>query len=414
MVVDYEKLKIYRSLCGCKRDRDQPQFTMDDPEPDVQYPRVDEPEPETVQYPNVDEPTIDEPYDYTKFYKDSIDTNDRNNPFSPDPDLKQIFPFSENGPTPQYMGTPSKPPDATIPPGIVPPPIDDPDPPTPPPPPINPPPTTQCPSLHPDATIPGKMSQADTVRAITAATNAKGFRHDPDGIPWIQRSWWIPWDGTPINPCTSTKEQLMAFIFPKPGGVHTMRGLRERFYEVKPFADNSNPTVSEIENWNIEVIRHFRRLLGFNQTTHPVYNNKCTYLRAAWSEERARTNYWTSKYPGTIESSSGPCSNPYSSNRHCGGGFILNPIDQIPYKCPPTMEDCTASGGAEGIQTINTDIPWAVKMGRIIGTFLNTDGIGAHTGPFIGREYFGSAWFIDGKSTEFRGKWTGKLNPTCP
>jgi hypothetical protein len=260
------------------------------------------------------------------------------------------------------------------------------------------------------------MSQADTVRAITAYVNSKNYRHDPDGIPWIPRSSWIPWDGvTTINPCTSTKAQLMAFIFPPPGGINTMRGLRERFYEVNPYADNSNPTVAEIENWNIEIIRHFRRLLGFNQTTHPVYNNKCLYLRAAWSEERARTNYWSTKYPnGTLDGSSGPCTIPFSTNAHCGGGFILNAEDQTPYLCPIDMAPCTATTGAEGIININTDIPWSIKISRIIGGFLNTDGIGSHTGPFIGREYFGSAWYMNGGNTTFRGKWSGKLNATCP
>jgi hypothetical protein len=281
-----------------------------------------------------------------------------------------------------------------------------------------PPPPSQCPNFHPDHSIPNKMSQADTVRAITAYVNSKGFRHDPDGIPWIPRGNWIPWDGvTTYNPCTSTKAQLMAGIFPPPGGVNTMRVLRERFYQVNPFADTANPTVAEIENWNIEVIRHFRRLLGFSQATHPVRNDKCTYLKAAWAEERCRTNYWSASYPGTQDGAAGPCTQPVSSNCHCGASFLLDPVDQVPYLCPPTMAACTQTPGAEGISNHNTDIPWSVKMSRIIGMYLAADGIGNHTGPFVGRSLFGSAWYINPTkpgSLVVRTKWSGNLAPTCP
>ena len=196
-----------------------------------------------------------------------------------------------------------------------------------------------------------------------------------------------------------------------------MRGLRERFYEVNPYQNNSNPTVAEIENWNIEIIRHFRKLLGFNQTTHPVSNLKCTYLTAAWAEERARSNYWTSTYPGTVESAYGPCTVPFSPNKHCGSSFVPSPTDQAPYLCPSDMAVCTDNGGAEGVQQINTDIPWSIKLGRIIATWLNNEGLSGHTGPYVGREYFGSAWYVNVgnvANTGYRGKWDGKLNPTCP
>jgi hypothetical protein len=426
--VDRKRLAAYRLLCKpCKK------FIIEDEE--------EEPDPS-----GIDGEDRNDPFDLgtpgpkpTATPTPGIDGEDRNDPFDlgtpgpkptatppippipapiPEPIPKKLideFPMDQDIPGPTFLGTPNPIPDVDIPPNIVDPPIDDPPPIDPPPPPPPPVPPSVCPSMHPTHTsVPGGKSQAQQVNDITAYVNNKGFRHDPDGIPWIPRSSWVAWDGiTTINPCTSTTAQIKAFVFPPPGGVHTMRGLRERFYEVNPFKDNQNPTVAEIEDWNIEIIRHFRRLLGFNQTTHPVYNHKCTYLRAAWSEERARSNHWTATYPGTLDSAAGPCTIPFSSNAHCGGGFILTPADQAPYLCPANMAACTAQGGAEGIQSINTDIPWSIKIGRIIGTFLNSDGIGAHTGPFIGREYFGSAWYMTGGSTVFRGKWTGTLNSTC-
>lgn len=331
-----------------------------------------------------------------------------------DPDLKTIFPYDEPpGSVVTFQSNPPLPKDIIDNTPIPPNPPDDPPDIVPLPPP--PPPSSLCPQYHPSNTVPGIKSQFDIVNDITAYVNTKGFRHDPDGIPWIPRNHWVPWDGvTTVNPCSATKEQIQRHVFPM--GINTMRGLREVFYSINPFRDNSNPTVSEIENWNIEVIRHFRKLLGYSEVTHPVSNHKCTYLKAAWSEERFRTTHWTSLYPGRQDSSSGPCTIPISSNAHCGGGFMLNASDQTPYLCPPTMAPCGNSSGAEGVSNHNTDIPWSVKLNRIIGSYLNSDGIGAHTGPFVGREYFGTAWYVppgQPGSLSVRTKWSGKNNFVC-
>lgn len=423
---DRKRLRDFRAICRpCKRILVDPvdevdETTEDPPSTVVSDPPNTDPPNTTVTQSDPD-PTDPNKIDSGDRFDDKfVDPNDVPTPppttFVEDPKLTltEQFPFPQQTPGPTFLGDTPQPPTVTTPPIIVPPPPDDPDPTTQPP---NPPPTTACPSFHPTHTsVPGGKSQSQQVQDQTNFVNSKGFRHDPDGIPWIPRSSWVPWDGvTTINPCTSTKAQLMAFIFPPPGGVNTMRGIRERFYEVNPYADNRNPTVAEIENWNIEMIRHFRKLLGFNQTTHPVSNHKCTYLRAAWSEERARSNYWSGAYPtGVLDGNTGPCTVPFSSNAHCGGGFILNPSDQTPYLCPANMAACTATGGAEGVANVNSDIPWVIKLQRIMGQWLNSDGIGSHTGPFIGREYFGSAWYMNGGNTTFRGKWSGTLNPTCP
>lgn len=409
---DKRKLEAFRVLCREQCQVADPSIwpTWDLPPNQIPQPPPDPPVSEPIVLPG----PIYDPFVPVKFDED-ISGFPRNTPFGTDPKdtLKTDFPYVAPPGSSNFLSGNFPPIDAPVPIDI---PIDPPDDPPdviPPPPP--PPPSSECPSFHPDATIPGKMSQADTVRAITSYVNGKGFRHDPDGIPWMSPGQWSSWDGvTTINPC-STKAQLMAFIFPPPGGINSMRGLRDLFYQVKPFADNQNPTVAEIENWNIEVIRHFRKLLGFSQATHPVSNHKCTYLKAAWAEERARTDYWTSAYPGTLDSGAGPCTTPYSSNAHCGASFLPNPTDQIPYLCPANMTACGTSSSAEGVSNHNTDIPWAIKMSRIIGNYLNSDGIGAHTGPFVGREYFGSAWYMNGGSLTVRTKWSGNLAPTgCP
>lgn len=57
----------------------------------------------------------------------------------------------------------------------------------------------------------------------------------------------------------------MAFIFPK--GVNTMKGLRERFYEVNPFTDKANPTVAEIE---FGILKSFGISVDFSDSTKPL------------------------------------------------------------------------------------------------------------------------------------------------
>lgn len=395
-----------------------PQYEyVDEPSDNIEYQPYESPD-NPYYPPDTNRSIAKSPIEYQPYPQtdDLLDSDGRYNPYYTEKPLKEQFPFQTMGKGSSFLGSNVPPPDTSIPPDTAPNPPDDPTPGPPPPPP--PPPPASCPNYHPDHSIPGKMSQADTVRAITAYVNSKGYRHDPDGIPWLSPGSWVPWDGvTTYNPCTLTKSQLLAGIFPPPGGVNTMRGLRELFYQINPFADNQNPTVAEIERWNVEVIRHFRRLLGFNESTHPVSNDKCTYLKAAWAEERLRTNYWSGSYPGTQDGAAGPCTQPLSSNAHCGGGFVLNPTDQTPYLCPADMAPCGGTTGAEGLANHNTDIPWGIRMSRIIGTYLAQDGIGGHTGPFVGRPLFGSAWNINPSnpaSLTVRTKWNGPLVPTCP
>jgi hypothetical protein len=56
---------------------------------------------------------------------------------------------------------------------------------------------------------------------------------------------------------------------------------------------------------------------------------------------------------------------------------------------------------------------WVELLVRV----LASDGIGGHTGPFVGRELFGSAWYQDVGNPAImvaRTKWSGNFAPTCP
>jgi hypothetical protein len=229
---------------------------------------------------------------------------------------------------------------------------------------------------------------------------------DPDGIMWLGGSaGWTNavWDGVPKNPCTMTKAQLCAYAFPS---SNTMRGLREKFYEINPFSDVTNPTAAEIDRWNVEVIRHFRSLFGI---TTPIEADRCLYLRAQWATERKHSTYWDAAYPGTFNSAYGPCVG--GSNAHCGSTFIPSEADQAPYL--DGLPVCGSTAGAEGVFGTNANIPWSIKLARIMASVICTEGMTGHAGPFFGRTKMGLAWHVAGAGVTLRAKWGGDLVSPC-
>lgn len=242
---------------------------------------------------------------------------------------------------------------------------------------------------------------ADCINAATLLSQAveSVTSQDPDGIGWITPAQWSAavWDGIPIDPCTHTTAELCAFVFPNP---NTMRGLRERFYEVNPFADNTAPTSAEIDAWNVEIVRHLRALFGI---TTPVTPDRCLYVRAQWSHERKFTTIWDTLYPVGI---CGP-----GSTEHCGANFVPDCSDQIPYLSGGAC--CASLVGTEGLMNVDTDIPWSIKLTRVIASWLCSEGISAHLGPFLGREKVGMSFHCFGGVMSFRGKWGGTLTPPC-
>jgi len=171
--------------------------------------------------------------------------------------------------------------------------------------------------------------------------------------------------------------------------------LRQRFYEVNPYADVTNPTVAEIDYWNIEVIRHFRRLIGI---TVPINPDPCLFLKAQWAQEHAVSTVWDAVSGFTCTGSTNP---------HCGDGFIPTCEDQAPYLPQyPGLTCCGAGAGSGGIASTNTDIPWSIKLVRIIkGWWCSGD---AHGGPFLVRTRAGIAFYNSGGGGQVvRFKWGG-------
>ena len=217
---------------------------------------------------------------------------------------------------------------------------------------------------------------------------------DPDGILWLSPGW-STWDGIPYDTTGKTNAEIHAWLFP--GDTNKLRGLRDYFYSINPFADNTAPTVAEIDQWNISVVRYFRQLIG---NTTPVGGSRCLFLRAQWSEEKRWSTVWDSPpYTDTCAGSSDP---------HCGAAFVPNASDQLPY-LNPGDSTCSFGAGAEGLSTVNTNLPWSIKLTRVVGNWILAEGLFGHAGPFFSRECCGFCWHVykfNPATSGFRGKWS--------
>lgn len=247
---------------------------------------------------------------------------------------------------------------------------------------------------------------------------------DPDNITWLDPSHWSnsTWDGIPLSdPQSKTAAELCSFL--RPSSVYVIKGLREKFYSLNPFNDVTNPTVEEIEYWNLEVIKHIRALLG---NTTPINYNARLFLEATWASERKHTEIWDTKYPnGVPGASSGPCwlsGNPVdTAGGHCGASFFPNQSDRSNYiSNAPYLEDFTKYpelenytlrySQAEGVTNINANLPWSIKLGFVITNWICSEGLSGHAGPYVGfpnaREEIGiSWWYSGGSNVSFRGKF---------
>lgn len=286
-------------------------------------------------------------------------------------------------------------------------------------------------------------SQTAISQAVPSVTS-----QDPDGIGWISQANWDAtyWDGVPFDvsayladPSQTNLAEICDFIRPVSGNGYVIKGLRQHFYNINPFSDNANPTPSEIAAWNIEVIRHFRALLG-NPT--PIEGDARLYLECRWAFERSHTQYWDSKYPDTVtcgqasdESCLGKAPGPCFDNGgnkvdlsagHCGDAFFPDVSDRAPYiAAAPYNNDTTTYPELEGYNSrasltggnngANADLPWSIKLAFIISGWICTEGLSGHPGPYVGfggdaRTKFGCAWWwsvdnLSGNGVSYKAKW---------
>lgn len=316
---------------------------------------------------------------------------------------------------------------------------DDPDEPGDPDPPTDPPVTTD-----PEFTRTAEPTPSQIIATNTAYSQsfASIDSQDPDGINW--QTNWPPWNGVPFNPIGKTKEQICAFITAGTGSMYVTRGLRTLFYSINPFQDNTNPTYDELVIWHTHVINHFRDLFG---QTIKVTPSARLMLEARWADERKFTQAWDTDYPDSftcgdqnniscLGQHKGPCWNnglpvDYATG-HCGESHFPNAVHRAPYiagapynnnftKYPELQNYTLRHSLATGINLVNGNIPWSIKLAAHITQFICTEGLSDHAGPFVGvneedgilgnpHTEFGISWWPLpnhplGNSMQMRGKW---------
>lgn len=258
-------------------------------------------------------------------------------------------------------------------------------------------------------------NQANWASFATKPLASGNTAHDPDSVSWISRDAWAAakWDGTIYNPSQMSPTAFANAICPS---VDQVRGIREVFYAHKPFADNTNPTKAEVDEWHRIAINHVRALVGYTSADRQVQKDQCLFARALWGDERKFTTQWDAKYPGTLGSAEGPCQG--SGNAHCGASFIPDLIDQAPY-LPAGHPGCGVQQGAEGVFSgPKSNIPWSIKWSRGFCNTLIAEGFwGGHVGPWFHREKFGLSFWDNepgnnNNNAILRAKWTGKLMPS--
>lgn len=181
---------------------------------------------------------------------------------------------------------------------------------------------------------------------------------------------------------------------------------------MNPFADNANPTVAEIEAWNVHVIQHYRNLLGIST---PIENNRRLYLLAFFSDMRKFTTHWDANYPGDLGSAYGPCVGMKPFNAHCGATFAPNCTDQAPYLMPGETCVTWSGGGAEGVFGGNLNWPWSIQLVRVLYNIVVGEGIYGHGGPFVSRPLVGFSYKkCNSKTFAVRVKWSGTNISPCP
>lgn len=297
-----------------------------------------------------------------------------------------------------------------------------------------PPPTPAVGNQYtPDFTSGGSMTEAEMIDGITAASQAADyiFSQDPDGHSQITPTMWAnaKWDGVAIDPTAMTQADLCTWIKPVQEESHlVIRGIRDLFYEVRPFVDDSNPTPREIDLWNIEVVRHFRRMFGI---ATPVNLDARLDLEARWASERKYTQDWDGLYPldcGGGTTKGGPCGPCFdggtpvdTAGGHCGAAFWPDSGDRAAYiSADPYLDNTTdypelagytvRRANAEGVSATGVEVPWSLKLASIIANWICAEGYSGHPGPYVNpataRTTMGFDWWYDGgASVAFRGKY---------
>ena len=218
-----------------------------------------------------------------------------------------------------------------------------------------------------------------------------------NGLDWKKKEW----DGIPLDYEGKTPQQICQWMY----SGYAMKGLKQWYDEVKPFANEAQPTMKEVDAWNVNVIRHFRRLLGIDTevVAHEDLFMKC------WFSDRRYSGLDRNVPPDMNDTAYGPCvwwnggGWTQGSNAHCGAlykpsGINWNVMYTVNngYPAPPTAGP-DWSEATEGIATVNTNLPWALKLSAALSQFVCNEGLGGHAGPFTSRTQVGMSFWDRGR-----------------
>lgn len=223
-----------------------------------------------------------------------------------------------------------------------------------------------------DPILPHTNTNSNTPVTAYKSMTSTGPSQAPLGAP-------IPWDGKPLPFRGKSKGQLCEMFYPEKNS--NLVGLHDLYDRLKPFRNELSPTPAEIDKWNMEVLRHFRRLIG---NTAPFNVDQNLFIQSRWADERKFSKQWDAAYPGSNKGGTGPC--PAGSGAHCGWRFLPNCMDQQPYLEQFPGRECITrpSDHSEGMTNVPNSVPWANKIAAVLKAFLCQDGTQAHMGPVFG------------------------------
>lgn len=225
--------------------------------------------------------------------------------------------------------------------------------------------------------------------------STKVTSHDPDGVNWIND--WPSWDGQVF-----TTEGLKQKICGK--GVDNFVGNRDLFDELGLFANNMEPTLSELDFMHTHYINHWRKLVGLTGEEHQIKNDRCLSAQAAWSSEHLAENQGPNCQGPSCTCSGAKC------RSDCGTNFIPSAEAQAASSyVPSSYPTCKNDGVTETIfRNVKADIPWSIKINRGFCALLGHVGYNSPLiKPFFFAKRYGLYFKDNGKAMiEARIKWS--------
>jgi hypothetical protein len=256
----------------------------------------------------------------------------------------------------------------------------------------NPPPETNTTNPPPEIASKSQYVETDTSvwdRLIFENLTSMHSDHSPATVPDSYESSKAIWDGTKVDISNMSREEELNALCPT-GDV--LKGIEELYEKTKPFKDTANPTMAEVDAWNVAVVLHFRSMLNIAEVP-PFKLNKCHSGQALISQEYVLTD----KY--------GDHSKICQGVAHCGYTFSLSQVSPEQKKQYYPSGSCADNLSAwEGIMWSPPDLNWVWRIPRSICGTISYEGVkGGHTSLYIQHTEAGFSFAQNGQLTVHAG-----------